>query len=354
MIIVRTPVRVSFGGGGTDLPSFYLEHGGEVLSTSINKYFYTVITGRDDRMVQLISSDFRVLEYYDQLDRAQPEKAELGIPLAAIKHLSPQVGMNLFLASEIPPGTGLGSSACVCVNILRAVSAFVKRNLTKHELAEMAFHVAADRLARPVGKQDEYASAFGGLNHIQFGEHGVDLAPVKVDEDIVRGLEERLLLFFMGSSRQSTEILSEQDHAIRHGDAKVIEALQGVRSLVPLMKEALLGGELDEFGALLHQAWAHKKRFSEQVSNPFIDQVYELARRNGALGGKVTGAGGGGFLLLYVPPDSQEAVKQALASKDLKEMQFGFDLHGARIVYDDPFFDSGRRGELLWKFVRLD
>jgi len=354
MIIARTPVRVSFGGGGTDLPSFYLQYGGEVLSTSINKYFYTVITGRDDRMVQLISSDFRVLEYYDQLDKVQPEEEELGIPLAAIKHLSPQVGMNLFLASEIPSGTGLGSSACVCVNILRAVSAYVERNLTKHELAEMAFNVAADSLGLPVGKQDEYASAFGGLNHIRFGKDGVDLAPVNVDEDIVRALEERLLLFFMGSSRQSTGILSEQNHAIRQGDAKVIEALQGVRSLVPLMMEALLGGELDEFGALLHQAWAHKKRFSQQVSNPFIDQVYELARRNGALGGKVTGAGGGGFLLLYVPPDSQEAVKQALASKGLKEMQFGFDFHGARIVYDDPFFDSGQHGELLWKFVRLD
>ncbi len=353
MIIARTPVRVSFLGGGTDLPAFYMAYGGEVLSAAVNKYFYTVVTGRDDPMIQVISSDFRLLECYDELDKVNPEEAELAIPLAVLRHLSPDRGMNIFLASEIPPGTGLGSSAAVCVNVLLAVSTFQGRNPTKHELAETAFEVATKRLRKPVGKQDEYAASFGGINNFVFTAEGTNVEPVRTDDETVQQLQDRLLLFFLGSSRDSSEILEEQNVASEKKDQQVIDALLGVKALVPRARQALIEGELDRFGRLLDEGWQKKKRFSKKVSNSAIDEVYALALNSGALGGKVTGAGGGGFLLLYVTPDRQAAVRDALSDHGLKEMRFRFDFHGARVIVNDPFLDAEGYGKPLWRFVKL-
>jgi len=353
MLITRTPVRISFAGGGTDFPSYYSVHGGEVLSAAINKYFYTVITERTDQMVQLISADFRILEYYSELDHVDPKCEDLSVPLAAIKRIEPNRGMNLFLASEIPPGTGLGSSACVCVNVLKAVSTLAKHSLSKYELAETAFQTATQTLGAAVGKQDEYAAAFGGLNCLRFTEAGTEVVPVELEEATLQDLRARLLLFFLGSSRQAQEILKEQDKASKTGDPGVLSALHAVKGLVVPMYEALTEGDLDRFGSLLDQGWQEKKKFSSKISNPRIDDLYQTARQNGALGGKVTGAGGGGFLLLYVPPASQAPVRQALAKEGLKEMQFSFDFHGARVVYHDPFFDSESPGGLVWRFVQF-
>jgi D-glycero-alpha-D-manno-heptose-7-phosphate kinase len=352
MLIARTPVRVSFGGGGTDLPSFYEAHGGAVLSTSINKYFYTMLTGREDDLIQVISSDIRVVEAWRNVSAApSSEQMELQIPFAALKALQCDIGLNLFLASEIPPGTGLGSSAAVCVNLLHVLSAYLHRPLSKYELAETAFHIARDVLGKPVGKQDEYAAAFGGLNFIHFEAGAVRVERLHLEIAALRELEDNLLLFFTGAGHDSWVILKDQENSSRRADSETVEALLALKKLALEMKEALLAREFSRFGSLLDRGWQQKKRLSSQVSNSRIDSLYDLARRNGALGGKITGAGGGGFLLLYSERDSQPRLVEALKDAGLRQMHFDFDLNGSQIIYDDPFMDQDVHGGTQWTYI---
>ncbi len=353
MLITRTPVRISFVGGGTDQPEFYREHGGAVVSAAINKYFYTFLTKREDDVVQVISSDLRVMEEVERI-QVDTYEGDLKVPMAAIKHLGLGQGVNLFLASEIPPGTGLGSSATVCVNVIRALWAMEGRPHSKYELAEEAFRVAREVLRAPVGKQDEYAAAFGGINEIRFGTDEVWVDPLPLDEEVIKALERRILLFFTGSQRNSYEILSEQCRRYEEKDPDVLAALKGQRDLVREAREALVHGDLDRFGEILDSGWQQKKRISTRISSPVIDLVYEEARRCGALGGKLTGAGGGGFFLLVTREGAQAAVRDVLAARGMKEMSFHFDLHGSRVIYNDPFFDSDGRGGTRWRFVAED
>jgi D-glycero-alpha-D-manno-heptose-7-phosphate kinase len=271
--------------------------------------------------------------------------------MAVMKHLGVRRGLNLFMASEIPPGTGLGSSAAVCVNVIRALWEMEARPHSKYELAEEAFRVAREVLGAPVGKQDEYASAFGGINEIRFRPGRTEVEPLPLDDDVVAALEERTLLFFTGSQRNSYEILAEQRRRSEERDSKVLDALTGLRGLVAEARAALIGGDVDRFGAILDEGWRHKKRISGRISSPAIDLAYEEALARGALGGKIAGAGGGGFLLLVVREGAAPGVREALRVRGLKEMSFHFDLHGSRVVYNDPFFDSDGRGGTRWRFV---
>lgn len=350
MLIVRTPVRISFAGGGTDIPSYYQKHGGMVLSTSIDKYFYTVLTGRDDGRIQVISSDLKSLETWEEIEKMQFQDTDLEIPFAVLQHLGCNVGVNLFLASEVPPGTGLGSSAAVCVNILKTLCVYLGRDLTDYELAEFAFHVARNILKRPVGKQDEYAAAVGGLNVLEFEEDGVKVEPLRLPQELLMDLEQSLMLFFTGSSRNSSEILAAQDQSVRQCESVVVDSLTQLKAIVPKMRDALLNSELDTFGQLLDEGWRIKKSVSSKISNSLIDQIYGVALKRGALGGKITGAGGGGFLLLFCEKNKQEDVRAGMKEFDLKEMRFHFDLMGTRVVYNDPFFDSNTRGGMGWIF----
>jgi D-glycero-alpha-D-manno-heptose-7-phosphate kinase len=351
MLIVRTPVRVSFAGGGTDLPSYYEKHGGLVLSTSIDKYFYTVLTERDDGLTQVISSDLRTVQSCEKIEKMEFQGSDLEIPFAVLKHLRCDTGVNLFLASEVPPGTGLGSSAAVCVNLLKTLSVFLERELSEQDLAETAFHIAKDILRKPVGKQDEYAVAVGGLNVIQFEPSGVTVEPLALSADSLVDLEQNLMLFFTGSARDSSEILAEQDRSIRSSQHDTVGALTALKELVLPMREALDTSDLDAFGRLLGEGWKIKKRVSGRVSNPRIDQIYDAALAGGALGGKITGAGGGGFLLLYCERQKQDAVRAAMQGFGLKEMKFHFDLAGTKVVYNDPFYDSDTHGGVRWVFM---
>jgi galactokinase/mevalonate kinase-like predicted kinase len=350
MLIVRSPVRISFAGGGTDIPSYYEKHGGMVLSTSIDKYFYTVLTEREDASTQIISSDFSSLESFEQIDKIPLQDSDLAIPFAALKHLGWRVGVNLFLASEVPPGTGLGSSAAVCVNILKTLGVYLGREFSDHELAETGFHIARHMLKRPVGKQDEYASAFGGLNVIEFEPEGVQVKPLRLPQELLMDLEQSLLLFFTGSSRNSSEILAAQDDSVRSRKVEVVDALSELKALVPKMREALFRGDLDRFGGLLDESWQVKKGISNKISNPLIDRQYQAALERGALGGKITGAGGGGFLLLFCEVAKQAGVREVMRESGLKEMRFHFDVGGTRVVYNDPFFGSDTRGGTRWTF----
>jgi D-glycero-alpha-D-manno-heptose-7-phosphate kinase len=352
MLIVRSPVRISFAGGGTDLPSYYERFGGAVLSTAINKYFYTVLEKRGDGKIQIISADLRTVETWQDIARMDIRGNALEIPLAVLKEAACDVSVNLFLASEIPPGTGLGSSASVCVNLTKMLATYTHISLSKYELAEKAFHIARNVLGRPVGKQDEYASAFGGLNIISFHPDGtVHVEPLGLEPELVRELQSSLLLFFTGASHHSWTILEEQERSTRESGGATVEYLHEIRKLVTPMKAALLAGELQDFGSLLHEGWEIKKQLSAKITNARINEMYEAALRNGALGGKITGAGGGGFLLLFCQPQHHQAVRGALVSMGAREMGFDFDFQGAQVVANDPFIDSDQNGGTHWTFV---
>ena len=353
MLIVRTPVRVSFAGGGTDLPAYYLQRDGVVVSTTINKYFYTILTERDDDNVQVISADLQTMTNVARLDEGAGGGSELDIPLQVLREFHPPRGLNLFLASEVPPGTGLGSSASVCVNVIKALSTHLGLALSRADIAERAFHIANVRLGKPVGKQDEYAAAFGGLNRFRFTRTGVTVEPLHVDRDVLRAFEARLMLFFTGSARNSEVILREMDETMRSRDATVLGTPDGLGRIAEEFSACLVRGDLDACGRLLHEEWLVKKRWSNRISSPRIDELYDLARTNGATGGKITGAGGGGFLLLDCAPDRQAEVREALRAAGAREMLFAFDDQGAKVVYNDPFFDASGRGGSLWRFVRL-
>jgi D-glycero-alpha-D-manno-heptose-7-phosphate kinase len=351
VLIVRSPVRISFGGGGTDLPAYYEEYGGAVLSTAINKYFYTVLGKRGDGRVQVISSDLRIFETWRDIGAMEVKGSSLEIPLAVLKDVAGEVAVDLFLASEIPPGTGLGSSASVCVNVLKTLTTYLHQPLSKYELAERSFHIARNILGRHVGKQDEYAAAFGGLNFISFNPDGTThVEPIELEEALKNEFENDLMLFFTGAAHHSWTILEEQEKSTRKRSGVAVEALHEVRGLAGSMRQALEKGELREFACLMDQAWQAKKRVSDKISNPLIDRLYQIARQKGALGGKITGAGGGGFLLLYCEPERQASVRDALALEGIQEMAFSLDVQGAQVVVNDPFIDGDEHAGSRWVF----
>jgi D-glycero-alpha-D-manno-heptose-7-phosphate kinase len=352
VLIVRSPVRISFGGGGTDLPGYYEQYGGAVLSVAINKYFYTILGKRTDGRVQVISSDLRVFESWHDIYTKDLKDSVLEIPLAVLKEVNCQVGLDMFLASEIPPGTGLGSSASVCVNILKALTAYVQKPLSKYDLAEKAFHIARNVLKKQIGKQDEYAAAFGGLNYITFEPDGQTyVEPIEQEPALLRELESNLMLFFTGAARNSWAILQEQETSTRQHTGSTVEALHEVKALASNMRTALQRGELYQFGKLLDRGWQAKRRVSNRISTPRIDELYDLAMHNGALGGKITGAGGGGFLLLYCQPEHQPSVREAMHNTGIREMAFGFDTQGAQVLVSDPFIDNDENAGKLWVFT---
>lgn len=352
MLIVRSPVRISFGGGGTDLPAYYEQFGGAVLSVAINKYFYTVLTARSDSRIQVISSDLRVFETWHDISKVNLRGSSLEIPLAVLKEMNCDIAVDLFLASEIPPGTGLGSSASVCVNILKTLSTYLQQTISKYDLAERSFHIARHLLGKHVGKQDEYAAAFGGLNFITFHEDGgTKVEPIDLNPSVLGEFQRNLMLFFTGSAHHSWSILQEQESASRNQTGSAVQALHEVKALGIRMRSALQQGDIKEVGSLLHEGWQAKRRISTKISTPRIDELYALARDHGALGGKITGAGGGGFLLLYCEPEFQAGVREAMREQNVHEMNFGFDMQGAQAIVNDPFESRDERQGCRWTFV---
>jgi D-glycero-alpha-D-manno-heptose-7-phosphate kinase len=283
------------------------------------------------------------------------EGSALEIPLAVLKEMDCNIPVDLFLASEIPPGTGLGSSASVCVNILKTLTTYLRRPLSQYDLAERAFFVARHVLGKRVGKQDEYAAVFGGLNYITFHPDGGTLVePVKLDPTVSREFQSNLMLFFVGAAHHSWTILQEQETSTRNGTGGTVEALHEVKALGARMRASLERAELHQFGELLHEAWQAKRRVSDKISTPRIDALYSLGRHNGALGGKITGAGGGGFLLFYCEAAHQVAVREAMSKEGVHEMAFVFDTQGAQAIVNDPFIDGDERGGSRWVFVPKD
>lgn len=333
MLIARAPVRVSFFGGGTDLPAYYLQHGGAVLSTTIDKYVYVIVSVNRDHGLQITSSDYNTF-YRHPAGEPLLWDGDLSLPRAVLHHLGIEHGLTVFLASEVPPGTGLGSSGSVTVALVKVIAAACALRLSPRQIAAMACDIEIGKLGKPIGVQDQYAAAFGGLNWMTFSADGVTVAPVAVARPTLERLQTNLLLAFIGTARDSATILSEQSRSSRAGEPEVIAALRGVQELAQEGRTCLERGELDRFGMLLDLAWQHKRHFARGITNERIEHAYELARRHGALGGKIAGAGGGGFLMLYCDDGAAAQVQAALAKEGLPCMDYSFESDGARVIFN--------------------
>ena len=331
MLIARAPMRVSLAGGGTDLEAYYAHYDGVVISTAINKYFYTVATTEDSDQLQVISADYRAL-FRHTAHNDLVWDGELPLPKAVLHHFDISQGLNLFTASEVPPGTGLGSSSAATVAIVRALSTLTDQLLTKAEVAEVASFIEIEKLKMPIGKQDHYASAFGGLNKITFTKSGVYVEPIRIDPYVSQSLERRLLLFFTGSSRESISILKHQRKSTEEHDETVLKSLHKIKDFALQVQICLEKGDLDTFASLLHRSWLEKRRLAPGLSTALVDKCYDLALQHGAKGGKITGAGGGGFLLLYCPEEAQPDLTCVLERHGLKRMNFRFDSLGATVL----------------------
>jgi D-glycero-alpha-D-manno-heptose-7-phosphate kinase len=326
VLITRTPLRISLGGGGTDLPSYYTHHGGFVLAAAITKYVYIGInrTFTDDYFLK-----------YSGLERVQrPDEIQHPIIRSALS-LHP-VGPSLEIVSlaDIPAGTGLGSSGTFTVGLLRALHAFKREHITPGDLAEEAAHVEIDLLGEPAGKQDQYIAAFGGITSFEFSQNGeVRVAPLSLSTATLHDLEEHLLMFFTGYSRQAGSLLADQRQRSQSGDKAMLEALDYVKELGREIGVKLRRGDVPGFGRLMHEHWLRKRERSEGMSNEHVDRWYDLALENGALGGKLVGAGGGGFLLFYAA--EPRALRGAMKKEGLPEVRFAFDFDGSTVVARD-------------------
>ena len=339
MLIARAPMRISFGGGGTDLEAYYAKYGGLVISSAINKYFYAVITTDESDDLQVISADYRSLFRHSPYNDLFWD-GDLALPKAILHHFGIRRGINLFVASEVPPGTGLGSSSAAAVTMVRAISTLVEQPLTKQQVAELASYIEIGKMGMPIGKQDQYASAFGGLNKITFSSEGVTVEPLHIDLDVRKTLERRLMLFFTGSSRESTSILKHQRKSTQDRDEVVLQALHNIKRVAVDVQSCLERGDLDEFARLLDYAWQEKRRLAPGLSTGFIDELYTLALEKGASAGKITGAGGGGFLMLYCHEEVQDNVTTALEERGLTRMNFHFDQQGATVLLNVANFNN--------------
>jgi len=326
MIISRTPFRISFVGGGTDLRSFYSEEPGQVLSTSIDKYIYVVVK----RQIGIVEYKYRInwstVEFKNRI-----EDIEHPIVREALILIGIDFPIEVTTFADIPAGTGLGSSSSFTVGLIQALYALKREMITKHKLAECAARIEMDVLRRSMGKQDHYAAAYGDLNVLTFqANEKVLVDPVFYDPEVRQRLEARLLLFYTAVKRDASDILQVQDAET----AKKRGVLQQMKALVNPLRDIIVSGEnLSRFGELLHENWRLKKSLTDLISSNEIDEYYAKARKAGAIGGKLLGAGGGGFFLFYVEPDKQQSVKEAL--KDLYHLKTGFDNSGARITYYD-------------------
>jgi D-glycero-alpha-D-manno-heptose-7-phosphate kinase len=324
MIITRSPLRISLGGGGTDLPSYYRQHEGFLIAAAIDKYVY--ITLHDTFQKEII------IKYSNTEHVQHPDEIRHPIIREALKLLNIR-SENFELASlaDIPAGTGLGSSSSFTCALLKALHTYNKSFVKPDDLAEEACHIEIDVLKEPIGKQDQYISAFGGINCFTFCKNDqVKTKELNISKDTLYNLEDHLLLFFTGYSRFSSVVLNEQDEKSKKNDVAMIENLHFVKDLGYKSKAALERGELDEFAHLMNLHWEHKKQRSNAMSNDRINTWYDIAMKNGAFGGKLIGAGGGGFLMFYA--EDTKKLRKAMAHEGLQEVRFRFDFDGSKVV----------------------
>jgi len=324
MIIARSPLRITLGGGGTDLPSYYLEHEGFLVAAAIDKYVYVTVMRPFTEGVYLKYSQ---LEHVDKVMDVKHPIIREALLMQDLK--TPQTEITTL--ADIPAGTGLGSSGSFTTALLKALYAHRRKLIHPQELAELACHIEIDRLGEPIGKQDQYISAYGGITCFTFHkDNRVTAEPLKLDTDTMYDLEDNLLLFFTGFARSAGTILKDQHTRSQKNDEEMLRNLHYVKELGYRSRKALESGNATLFGELMHEHWEHKKRRSGNMSNPQIDEWYELGVRNGAVGGKLVGAGGGGFLMFYA--HDRNKLLHTMAKAGLEEVRFRFDFEGTKVV----------------------
>jgi D-glycero-alpha-D-manno-heptose-7-phosphate kinase len=322
MIISRTPFRISFAGGGSDLPSFYTQEQGAVLSTSIDKYLYLAIHEFfDPAKIQLKYSKTELINDFSDIEH--PIFREC-LSMFNIK------GVDINSIADIPAGTGLGSSSSFTVGLINVLNAYNHQHVSQEYLASTACDVEINRLKEPIGKQDQYAAAYGGLNFIRFNYDGsVDVEPIIMKPEKKQQLENNLIMIYTGDTRSASKILQNQNYAMVQQDKRRIQT-EMVKQAFEL-KEALQDNQIDDFGHILHKGWMLKKTLTADISNSFVDILYQKGLAAGALGGKLLGAGGGGFILFYCPEESQDKFRNIMS--DYFELKFRFDNSGSKIIY---------------------
>ncbi|HVP39857.1 MAG TPA: hypothetical protein VMS93_11815 [Candidatus Saccharimonadales bacterium] len=323
----RAPLRISFCGGGTDVSPYPERHGGVVLSATIDKYAYATLRPRPGSAIKLTSLDYDVVAKYRH-SKAMQLDGNLDLVKQVVKRMSRGAGLELFLHSDAPPGSGLGSSSTLVVALIGAFLEWRARPVTPYETAELAYRIERGDLGIAGGRQDQYAAAFGGFNFIEFFADRTVVNPLRVPTGVVNELQYRLLLCYTGQSRLSSAIIRRQTRSFVRAERSVVRALHELKALTAELKDALLLGRLERFGELLHVAWLHKRRLDPQITTGAIDEMYAEARRRGALGGKILGAGGGGYLLLYCPFDRKHKIAAQLEKMGGQVVPFSFESQG--------------------------
>jgi D-glycero-alpha-D-manno-heptose-7-phosphate kinase len=331
IIRAKSPLRISFTGGGTDVPAWYEQHPGAVLSSTINRYAYVTLYPRPDRQVRIRSLDMGYSVDY-HLDAGPAYDGALDLAKVAIKRLGVEQGMDIDIRSDAPAGSGLGGSSALTSAVLAALAEFRGVKLSREQLAEMNYLVERIDLKIAGGKQDQYATSYGGFNCIKFCKELVAVEPVEVKDAIVNDLEAHIMMCYTGSVRAHDNLVARQVEMLQQGRTTTIDGMKRLYDMVFEMRDALAAGDLDRFGFLLHESYVNKKRMNPHVTEDTpIDEIYETARHAGALGGKLLGAGGGGYLALYCPTDKQHEVRAALEPLGASFTDFAFDKHGVQV-----------------------
>ncbi len=324
MIIARAPLRITLGGGGTDLGSYSREFGGFCISAAINRYIYITL---HETFINDLILKYSKYERVTSVDKIQHPIMREAIKLVNVNNTN----IELISVADLPEGTGLGSSGSFTCALLKALHSYKKNIIHPNELAEQACHIEIDLLHEPIGKQDQYISAYGGITCFDFNKDDtVKVYPLKISDETLYNLEDNLLLFFTGYSRSASSILKEQDDKSKSHDTSMTENLHYVKNIGLLSKKALESGNLNKFAELMNEHWEYKKQRSGNMTNSKIDEWYNIAMKNGAIGGKLVGAGNGGMLMFYT--DQNTKLRKAMSKEGLKEVHFGFDFYGASNV----------------------
>ena len=325
LIRSKSPLRISFGGGGTDVAPYSTDHGGCVISSTINKYSYATLIPNTSQKIVVKSFDLDSIDKYNMAEKYEFE-GDIDLASAVLKNFKPSQGLDMYVHCDAPPGSGLGSSSTVIVSLIGLFKEWMNKSLTKYDVAKLAYKLERIDLNLKGGMQDQYASSFGGFNFIEFDRKGAKVSPLKISKSVMNELEYRSVLVYTGKTRVSANIIDE--HNKRYNDGENISYLDETKLLCTEIKNSLLEENLNDFGNLLGKAWDIKKNFASNVSNSEIDELYETALQNGAIGGKVTGAGGGGFMYLFCDFDKKHQVIESVKKLGAEVSEFSFEPEG--------------------------
>jgi len=326
-----SPLRISFAGGGTDMPEYFEKFDGQVISSTINLFTNVVFNQRHDDSFQAFSPDYELhhkVSNFENLELLPGTE----IAVSVVKHLNYKLGADYFICSDVQPGSGLGGSSSLTVNCVNTIQKLMNKNWDERKIAETSFDIERNKLGYPIGKQDNYITAFGGLNLIKFSKDKVDVIPISLSNSTLDEFDNNLMLFFLGTTRKSSDVLNQQLDLIKKNDQNIMDSLRIVKDLVIELYDSLKNNDITKVAEIMHKGWTAKKKFAEGVSNEKIDKIYSAGIESGAIGGKITGAGGGGHILFYCDPQKQQNLKEKMESLGLIHIPFKFYNHGPKVL----------------------